>query len=160
MKKAFLLVVVLASGLPLFGQKNIPMVKFDKIDQILNAKQPKIIVVNFWATWCAPCVKELPLFDALEEKKNPEVKIYLVSLDFADNLSKVEAFAARKKLKPEVILLDEIDYDSWIDKVDPSWEGPIPATLVLNTQTGQRKFVAKELGDGELEDLVREISTQ
>jgi hypothetical protein len=60
-------------------------------------------------------------------------------------------------MKAEVLLLDEIDYNSWIDKVDKRWGGAIPATLVINQKTGKRKFIDKELAEGQLEELISEL---
>jgi thiol-disulfide isomerase/thioredoxin len=131
--------------------------KIDHLEKVLNSSPAEILVINFWATWCAPCVKELPLFDSLATRKDARIKIVLVNLDFADKVDKVEAFVTRKKILSEVFLLDEVDYNSWIDKVDPSWQGAIPATLIKNTQTGQRKFIAKELAEGDLEKVIQEL---
>lgn len=130
------------------------VVKFDALQKILNTKSHEIQVINFWATWCAPCVKELPLLEKINAQKNLNAKITLISLDYAEKLDKVNAFMARKNIQSEVLLLDEIDYNSWIDKVDKSWSGAIPATLIFNPKTGQRKFVETELKEGELENLI------
>ena len=134
------------------------VVKFDALQKILDTKSDQIQVINFWATWCAPCVKELPLLEKLNAQKNLNVKITLINLDYADKLDKVNAFMARKNIQSEVLLLDEIDYNSWIDKVDKSWSGAIPATLIFNPKTGQRKFVEKELKEGELESLIAALN--
>ncbi len=139
-----------------FAQKA-KIVKFDKLNSIISTQSDQIQVINFWATWCAPCVKELPLFETLEAKNDATVKITLINLDYADKISKVNAFLAKKKITSEVLLLDEIDYNSWIDKVDGGWGGAIPATLLLNTRTGQRKFVDKELKEGELESYIQSL---
>lgn len=132
------------------------VVKFDHLQKILKSPSDKIQVVNFWATWCAPCVKELPLFEKLNSETT-DVKVTLVNLDFADKLDRVNSFVSRKKIQSEVILLDEIDYNTWIDKVDEGWGGAIPATLIINPKTGKRKFVEKELQEGELEKLIAEM---
>jgi hypothetical protein len=58
------------------------------------------------------------------------------------------------------LLLDEIDYNSWIDQVEKSWGGAIPATLFINQKTGQRKFVERELKDGELEEIIGSLMNQ
>ena len=84
-------------------------------------------------------------------------KITLVSLDFADKVSKVTEFVKQRNMHSEVVLLDEVDYNAWIDKVDESWSGAIPATLVINTMTGKRKFVEKELKAGELEAMIGSV---
>lgn len=124
-----------------------------ELEKMLTPKSDSVVVINFWATWCAPCVKELPLFEKLHQEK-PEIKVTLINLDFADKIDKVNSFIARKKLVSDVYLLDDVDYNSWINKVDKSWGGAIPATLIINTKTGQRKFVERELQPGELEVLI------
>jgi thiol-disulfide isomerase/thioredoxin len=132
------------------------VVKFDRIEKIMKTQTDEVQVINFWATWCAPCVKELPLFEKLGAE-TPGVKVTLVNLDFADKIEKVNAFMTRKSIKSETVLLDEIDYNTWIDKVDASWQGAIPATLIVNTRTGRRKFVERELADGELQQLIASV---
>ena len=155
MKKLVLLFVIL------FAQETFAqtarIIKFDELEKIIHTKSDQVQVINFWATWCGPCVKELPIFENLSAEKRANLNITLINLDFADKLDKVNSFISRKNMKSTVLLLDEIDYDSWIDKVDESWGGAIPATLVINPKTGQRKFVEKELSDDELELLIAEV---
>ena len=131
--------------------------KLDALQKILNTKSEQIQVINFWATWCAPCIKELPLLEQLNTQNQLNAKITLINLDYGDKLDKVNAFIERKNIRSEVLLLDEVDYDSWIDKVDKSWSGAIPATLIINPKTGQRRFVEKELKEGELENLIASL---
>lgn len=156
MKKVFLILLVAAAS-PAFAQKA-SIVKFDAVEEILHSKSDSIQVINFWATWCGPCVKELPLFEKLNADTGNAVKVTLINLDFADKLDRVNSFLSRKNIKSDVLLLDEVDYNTWIDKVDNSWKGAIPATLVINPKTGARKFTEKELVDGkELEKLIAEV---
>jgi hypothetical protein len=58
------------------------------------------------------------------------------------------------------VLLDEPDYDLWINQIDPSWTGAIPATLLINTRTGKRHFHEGELTCDELERMVENINNQ
>lgn len=136
------------------------VVRFDQIASIIKAKSDRIQVINFWATWCAPCVKELPYFQALENRNDPSVKITLVSMDYVDKLQNVNSFISKKRITSEVLILDDLDYNSWIDRVDESWGGAIPATLFINPETGERKFVEKELKDGELETIISSLKTK
>lgn len=133
------------------------VIKFNQLEKLMAPETDSLVVINFWATWCAPCVKELPLLEKFQ-LENPAIKVTLINLDFADKIDKVKTFVTRKKMQSEVYLLDEIDYNSWIDKVDKGWGGAIPATLIINPKTGRRKFVEKELQAGELEGLISEIS--
>ena len=133
-------------------------VRLSELEALISAKSDKIQVVNFWATWCAPCVKEMPIF----EKANNEltdIKVTLVSLDLDldPDPEKVYNFLERKKLTSTIVLLDEKDSNSWIEKVDKSWSGAIPATLILNTKTGKRQFLEHELKQGELEKLIEKV---
>jgi thiol-disulfide isomerase/thioredoxin len=149
--------LILCSLQGAIAQKAI-VVKFDALQKILDTKSDQIQVINFWATWCAPCVKELPLLEKINAQKNLNTKITLINLDYADKLAKVNEFIVLKNIQSDVLLLDEIDYNSWIDKVDKSWSGAIPATLIINPKTGKRKFVEKQLMEGELENLIATLN--
>jgi len=151
--------ILLCVSLSSFAQE-VEVIKFDKLHSLLAEEGEQVHIINFWATWCAPCVKELPLFEALSTKNDPRVKVTLISLDFVDEINKVKAFIHRRKIKSKVFLLDEIDYNSWIDRVEESWGGAIPATLFVNQQTGQRKFIDRELKDGELEKVIESLMNQ
>ena len=154
----FLIIIFLAVSIHQTQAQEIRVIKFAELQEIIysDASSP-IQVINFWATWCAPCVKELPLFEKLNAENNESIKITLINLDFADKLDKVRSFVDRKKMKSEILLLDEIDYNQWIDKVDKHWGGAIPATLVVNPKNGKRKFIERELEEGELEKLIEEV---
>ena len=82
-------------------------------------------VINFWATWCKPCIKELPFFDSLTSEN---YQVTLVSLDFT--LDAVETYVQRKNVKSKVVLLSDQNTNRWIDLVDPNWSGAIPFTIV------------------------------
>lgn len=150
----------LASLLPVSRLKAQPkdLVRLDQLQKAIEAEKDHIQVINFWATWCAPCLKELPLFEKLnEERKDVRVRLVSLDMDLDPNPDKVRNFVARKKLKSEVIILDEKDPNSWIDRVDASWSGALPATLIINNRTGKRKFVQKELKAGDIEKLLSEV---
>lgn len=124
---------------------------FNEFEPWLNRKSDTTYVVNFWATWCKPCVAELPYFETLTENyKDQKVKVVLVSLDFANQLTKkLIPFVEENKLKSDVVALFDGNYDSWIDKVNKEWDGAIPVTLIYNKDT--RKFIGKQFHD--FEDL-------
>lgn len=135
------------------------VIKFPELEEyIATSADDKVKVINFWATWCGPCVKELPFIDSLRYKYDPDkVEVLLVSLDFPDELTKVNAFLQRKKVGATVWLLDESDPNSFIDKVDPSWSGAIPATLLIRNSIDQRIFLEGELTKEELEKQINKL---
>ena len=115
--------------------------KFDEFNQevLQDLNDDITYVVNFWATWCGPCVKELPYFEELNEKySGKNFKQILVSLDAPKKMeSKVMPFIKKNDIKSEVVLLADGKYNNWIDLIDPSWSGAIPITLILK---GERKL--------------------
>ena len=108
-------------------------------------------VINFWATWCAPCVKELPYFEKLHQgMATQKIKVILVSLDFRKDLeTKLKPFLAQRQFSASVAALVDSRQQHWIDKVDPSWSGAVPATLVY--RGSQRQFKEGEFEN--FEDL-------
>ena len=124
--------------------QNVKLLTIDQLNERIEKGKDSTYVVNFWATWCAPCIKELPHFEKLSaEHKSDKLAVLLVSLDFKSKLnSNVIPFVKRKKQKNEVFLLNEGSPQEFIDQIDPSWSGSIPATLFI--KNGKRKFVESE----------------
>lgn len=152
-----IVLIILALSLEAYCQAN-DLIRIDQLQTEIQSERDHIQVVNFWATWCAPCLKELPLFEKLNaERSDVRVRLVSLDLDLDPNPEKVRNFVIRKKIKSEVIILDEKNPNEWIDKIDKSWTGALPATLVINNKTGKRKFVEKELHSGELEKLIAEV---
>lgn len=124
--------IVFLSCLSLNGQSATAIEKFDELHSKYLKTNDTTYVVNFWATWCKPCVAELPYF--LETEKNlsqDKVKFIFVSLDFADQLEKrVVPFLKNKKIDSTVYLLADQDSNKWIPQVNQEWSGAIPATAV------------------------------
>mgnify|MGYP000483538111 CR=1 FL=1 len=129
---------------------------FNGFKKFLNRKDDKVYVINFWATWCAPCVKELPYFEKIiEDYKDKNVEVILVSLDFPKQVEKkLIPFINKKNLQSEVILLDDTNENVWINAIDESWSGAIPATLIYNKEN--RKFYEQSF---DYEGLERELKS-
>jgi thiol-disulfide isomerase/thioredoxin len=125
---------------------------YDRFKPYLEAKNDTIYIVNFWATWCKPCVEELHHFEELYQVyKDKKVRLILVSLDFEDKVkSKLIPYINRNKLKGEVIVLRQKGMNDWIDKIDPSWSGALPATIIYNKD--KRAFFEQSFDYKELEE--------
>lgn len=134
------------------------VVKFPFIESLLNNKSDTTYIINFWATWCKPCVKEMPHFEKLNSLySDKKIKVILVSLDFKRQLeTNLIPYLNKNKIQSKVVLLDEPDYNLWIDKVDKSWGGAIPATLVINSSKNQRIFYEKDFTFEELEKIIKQ----
>ncbi|MBN1132920.1 MAG: TlpA family protein disulfide reductase [Bacteroidales bacterium] len=156
MTKAFLTILsVLMLQVMLSGQ-TVALTDKDGLVDILLAESDTTYVVNFWATWCAPCIQEIGYFQELHNHYvNQKVKVILVSLDFPSQLKqRLTPFLDENNITADVRLMTDLDYNSWINLVDPGWSGAIPATLVFNNR--KRTFVEKALSKNELFDIVKQ----
>lgn len=132
---------------------------FQQLEPLFHKNNDTTYVINFWATWCKPCVAELPYFEELNRKVQGEkVKVILVSLDFPRKLrSDLLPFLRNRNIQSEVIALIDGDYNAWIDKVNPEWGGEIPVTYIYREE--KVKFHRGAFRNfEELEQAVREIS--
>ena len=136
----FLFIVFSVAGY----SQNVKLLNIDQLNERIEKGKDSIYVVNFWATWCAPCIKELPHFEKLNAAfKSDKLAVLLVSVDFKSKLnSAVIPFVKRKNIKSQVFLLNESDPQQYIDRIDKSWSGSIPATLFIKGD--KRKFIESE----------------
>ena len=131
----------------------IEVYNFEELERFLDQEKDKTLVVNFWATWCKPCIKELPYFEAAQTKYNDDIRVILVSLDFPEKLeSQLIPFVNKNAIQSQVVLLDDPYENEWIPKVDSTWSGAIPATLIIKGD--KRLFYEKLFTQEELEDEI------
>jgi thiol-disulfide isomerase/thioredoxin len=157
-----LLIVVLSFSIliPIAkSQAQVKVYNFEEFKPILNLSNDTTYVINFWATWCVPCIKELPDFEKLNaEYKNEKFKMILVSLDFRKSLeSRLIPYVEKNDLQAEVIMLHEPDANAWIPQVDNSWSGAIPATIIYNSKRNFRKFHEGSYTYDELNEIVKPL---
>lgn len=135
-------------------ERTVPVVSFEEIEPLFGKKNDTVYVINFWATWCKPCIKELPAFEELNENfRNRKVELVLISLDFPNkHESHLLPFIEEHDIRSRVIHLADTDANKWIDKVSPLWSGSIPATLIYKGNS--KEFYEKTLTYEELEKIV------
>ncbi|WP_258103041.1 TlpA disulfide reductase family protein [Marinoscillum sp. MHG1-6] len=153
MKITGLSVLILLLSLQLKAQSIVP-IKLDELSELSKPNATNLSVINFWASWCGPCVKELPYFDNLSKK--PNVDVYLVSVDFIQDKAKAEMLLQKKNIKSQSYLLDEKNF---VEQIDKTWSGAIPATLIV-ASNGSRYFYEKSFSEAELEELVNNITSK
>ena len=117
------------------------------VENYMNSKVAGVLVINFWATFCKPCIEELPGFiKTVEKYKKDSVKLILVSLDLPSYYpDKISSFAKKHNFNANLAWLAETNADYFCPKIDKTWSGSIPATLIINTNTGYRKFFEEEM---------------
>ncbi|MFT3751399.1 MAG: TlpA disulfide reductase family protein [Paludibacter sp.] len=133
------------------------IVKFTNLEAIIKNNGNKLLVINFWATWCKPCVEELPGFMEVNKMyaNNPGFKMILVSLDVAkESETKVRPFILKNKINTEVYLLDDNKrMNEWIPAIDKNWSGAIPATVFY--RNGKKlEFIENKMHKNELIQII------
>jgi len=151
----WLCIVLLTGCFKAQGQTVATYETYDEAVKAIFKDDNTIYVINFWATWCAPCVKELPSFEKLHQE-NQQVKVILVSLDSKKELnSKLLPFMQKKKITAEVIQLTDKDYNTWLPKVAADWSGSIPATWIVKGK--RQQFAEHEFKD--FQELQQYVNT-
>lgn len=133
--------------------QDVKIVTFDQLEERWTENNDTLYLINYWATWCQPCVEELPEFIKLEgEMKNHKFKMILVSLDFPKHIdARVKPFLAKNNITSEVVILDD-DANVWINLVNPDWAGDIPATQLI--KNNKKEFYGEQLNYEELKKIV------
>ncbi len=150
---------LLFTGISSAKAQFIPSWKITEVEQLMN-KSDSVLVISFWATFCKPCIEEIPYLQNISNKyKDEKVKLLLVSLDLAAFYpNKIEAFAEKHNFTSQIVWLNETNADHFCPKIDESWSGAIPATLIINNKTGYKKFVEEQMKPEEFEmELMKAI---
>ena len=156
MKKLLLLFYIVFQTTLQAQQESVPLLKFEELEKKIDEAPARLLIVNFWATTCAPCVKELPHFMEINRRyeTNPEFKMLLVSLDRAKDLERVKKFMTDKDITAEVVLLDDNKrMNTWIPRIDPEWGGEIPVTIFYKEGV-KIAFHNGEMSKTELEEII------
>ncbi|MEO5948335.1 MAG: TlpA disulfide reductase family protein [Chitinophagaceae bacterium] len=155
MKRLFVLIVSFLLSLICFSQR-VGSVKITELETIIaESKTP--LIINFWATWCKPCIEEIPYFeDEVKKHRKDSVKLILVSLDFKEAFPQaISAFANKRKIEAPILWLNETNADYFCPKIDAKWSGAIPATLFINNKTGYRNFVEEQISHDQLKNEIK-----
>lgn len=143
-------------------KNNVQSLTIPQLDSLITAHPNELLIINFWATFCKPCVEEIPHFIRVVERnaKRP-VRLLLVSVDAVDEYPRaIQRFAQKKKWNVPLYWLNETDPNYFCPAVDPSWSGSIPATLFVSSKSnkGIRLFLEKPISEKELEEMVAELT--
>lgn len=157
MKRISILITILLISGSLAAQE-IQKVKITDLEKTINESKTPLIV-NFWATWCMPCIEEIPYFQEEARKHNADsLQLILVSLDMKETYpQKLTSFVQKRKITSTVQWLDETNADYFCPKVDEKWSGAIPASLFVNNNKGYRKFVEEQLSHDELKAEIKAL---
>jgi thiol-disulfide isomerase/thioredoxin len=154
--RALILLSFVISGMVNSNTPPLEIISFETFEQMTKKPSDKIRIYNFWATWCAPCVKEMPAFEKVSSEDS-RVELLFISLDDGRRPERVSTFIEKRGVQSPVYLLNDVDFNSWINKVSQKWSGAIPATLFVKPN-GERLFHEGELDESELRELISQLN--
>lgn len=129
-----------------------------ELEKRFSTSSKDLLIVNFWATYCKPCVTEMPDLIKVAEKYPDKVELLLVSLDDKSIYpKKLRQFIKKHKITSTVIWLNETDPNYFCYQICPDWQGSIPATLFIDKKNGKKHFKETELTASELEEIVQRM---
>ncbi len=158
MRKIILLIFfIMATAIDLSAQE-IKAVKATDIEKLI-AESTTPLILNLWATWCKPCVEEIPYFQSEAAKyKSDSLQLVLISVDYKEDFPAAIEKAIRKiKIRVPVYWLDETNADYFCQKIDLYWSGAVPASLFINNKTGYRKFFEGQLSKQQLQQEITDM---
>lgn len=158
MKRFLIAAIVICAFCFSTQAQHIPAYSADKL-MARPGNNDTTYIINFWATWCAPCVKELPEFTELQNHfKDQKVKVVLVSFDFPDAYpAKLETYVEKKKIEPEVVWFSETNANEFIPKIDNDWSGALPGTMIINRKAKYKLFLERTVTADEITGIVAKI---
>ncbi|HNE50650.1 MAG TPA: TlpA disulfide reductase family protein [Chitinophagales bacterium] len=140
------------------AQEAIPMVKIDDLKKVYTKPNDTTYIVNFFATWCGPCMQEMPILNKFyEEHKNTATQLIFVSLDNIGTIKKLPAKMKKLGVQAPVYVLNESTDFSWLARIDKRWQGSIPATMVINNSKNIKAFFETPLEKGQLEFYLKKL---
>ena len=153
-----IIVILLLCAGTICQAQTVKKIKITDLEQTI-AQSDHPLIVNFWATFCVPCIKEIPYFQSTVARyQGQQVELILVSLDLPDYYpAKIASFAQSRGFTSSIVWLNETDADYFCPKVDPKWTGGIPSSLFINNKTHYRRFFDRQLTEPQVEIEIKKM---
>jgi thiol-disulfide isomerase/thioredoxin len=156
--KKLLLIIAFSFSISVGFSQEIKIVKIDELKKIYIKPFDTTYVVNFFASWCGPCIMEIPILNKFnEEHKNTNIKLIYVSVDNPAATKKLQKLVNKMKIQAPVYLLNESSDFSWLPLIDKRWQGSIPATMIVNNKKNVKAFFETPMEKGQLEFYLQKL---
>ncbi|MBM4157471.1 MAG: TlpA family protein disulfide reductase [Ignavibacteria bacterium] len=160
MKKIFLIVVFLflISGIGLSQNVKI-LTSTDEIDEIKKQNEGKVVLYNFWATWCGPCKEEFPdLMKLYNNYKDEDFVIVFFSLDIPEQIdTKLKPFLKNHSVNFLTYLIDFQNNENIIDYFDKDFGGAIPTTYIYDKSGNLKQKLVGSREYNQFESLIKDL---
>ena len=155
----YTIVILLFCLLSLMSQsQSIPKWKINDVVNYYTKNNDTTYVVNFWSTYCQPCIEEMPYLQSISKKyATNRVKLVFVSLDVKSFYpKKLTTFLKQHKITATCIWLNETNADIFCPAVDEKWSGAIPATIIVHNKKGYKQFYEQQFTPQQFETALKQ----
>lgn len=122
----------------------IPVVDEVWLKEKIENRNGKLLFINFWATWCVPCVEEFPdLVKIYDKHKDSDFEFLSVSVNLPSEIeTKVKPFLIEQNANFPVVVVEEKRSEEVINLINPEWNGAVPVTVIYNEDGNRAEFIA------------------
>lgn len=138
-------------------ERNRPLVEItsSEMKSFITTSKAKLVLVHIWASWCEPCIREMPNFKLLQQKYSPDdVQFYLISADEMDDRPTASKFLKDTGIDFRTYVIGE-DPAKFMQAIHPSWSGALPVTFLFKPGGALHSMI---LGESKLEQLEAKIA--
>jgi thiol-disulfide isomerase/thioredoxin len=126
--------------------------------QLLKAHQGRIVLVDFWATWCGPCREELPALAALQKKFQARGFVLItISADEPEQEADARALLAKVGVPMPAYLKSARKDEDFINSVDSRWSGALPAQFLYDRAGRKVQSFIGETAPADIEGAVAKL---
>ena len=131
---------------------------FNQLEPLLSKNDDKIYVINFWATWCAPCREEFSDLVKLANEYGEEIDVIGISVDFPEEIdTKIIPFLKKQNAVFANYVIKVVEPENFINLLNEDWSGAIPATFVYDEKGNQVEYLIGKQTYEEFEKVVKKL---
>jgi thiol-disulfide isomerase/thioredoxin len=127
--------------------------------KMIHSHRGRLLLVDFWATWCAPCREEMPKLVALHSRLAKELDFVTISCDEPEATAQAASFVAAHNAPTPRYIRQAKDDDAFINAIDPKWSGALPGLFLFDRAGRQVKSFIGETDMTQLEAAINKAST-
>jgi thiol-disulfide isomerase/thioredoxin len=145
---------------PAANSIEVEIISVKKIKELIKNRNGKPLLINVWATWCAPCREEFPDLVKLAKEYDDKIDVVGISVDFPEKIdSKIIPFLKKQNAQFANYIIKVIEPEDFINLLSEDWSGAIPATFIYNENGEQITYLIGKQSFEEFEKVINSLES-